>query len=494
MLLPPRPDGSRLSLPDGTRQVLIIGANGSGKTRFTDCLVRDLGDRAVKLAVLDALYAAPDSERGLDKVMGRLLRDEVATLFDYKVRRRGDREVPLPATKLDTVIDLWTELFPGNDILVEEGRLLFSSTGAGDNRRGSLGLSTGEKTVLYYITSALYAPPESVVVVDNPGLFLHPSVTGRVWDRIETVRSDCRFVYTTHDLDFASSRSAAATVWVREYHAAAATWDYDILPPDTDLGEELYMTILGARRPVMFIEGDEKRSIDAKLYPLIFPDYTVKALGSCDRVIESTRVFNSLQGFHHLDSYGIVDRDRRSEQEVDYLRRKRVLVPEVAEVENLLMLSPVVDAVAAARGRDGQRVVAKVKGAVMAMFKRDYRKQALMHTRHRVKRTVEHRIDGRFTSINGLEDHLSDLLAEVNPRATYEQLCREFSEYIKTGDYAAVLRVYNQKSMLTETNVASLAGCRDKNDYMATVFALLKRRGSAGGDRIRAAIRAAFLL
>ncbi len=69
-------------------------------------------------------------------------------------------------------------------------------------------------------------------------------------------------------------------MWVRGWSPETDTYDYDLLPPDSQLSEELYMTILGSRRPVMFIEGDDTRSIDAKLYPLIFTDYTVKALGS----------------------------------------------------------------------------------------------------------------------------------------------------------------------------------------------------------------------
>ena len=34
------------------------------------------------------------------------------------------------------------------------------------------------------------------------------------------------------------------------------------------------MTLVGVRKPVLFIEGDARHSIDAKLYPLVFKDYT----------------------------------------------------------------------------------------------------------------------------------------------------------------------------------------------------------------------------
>lgn len=266
-------------------------------------------------------------------------------------------------------------------------------------------------------------------------------------------------------------------------------FDYDLLPPDSHLSEEMYLAILGARRPVLFIEGDSTRSIDAKLYPLIFPEYTVKSLGSCDRVIESTRVFNSLGTFHHLDSIGIVDRDRRSPQEVNYLRKKKIMVPEVAEIENMLMVEEVIRAVASAHGRDENKAFAKVKAAVMNLFKADAKSQALQHTRHYVKRTIEHRIDGRFASIAKLEEHMMDLVYEINPRAIYEQFCRDFHGYIRDDDYPSVLRVYNQKSMLSQSNVGALTGCGDHRAYIASILNILKSP-SAAADRIRRALRA----
>ena len=56
--LPPRSDGSRMTVPDGMRQLTIVGANGSGKTRFTDYLIDELKGHAFRLSALNALYGA----------------------------------------------------------------------------------------------------------------------------------------------------------------------------------------------------------------------------------------------------------------------------------------------------------------------------------------------------------------------------------------------------------------------------------------------------
>ena len=141
------------------------------------------------------------------------------------------------------------------------------------------------------------------------------------------------------------------------------------------------MTLIGARKPVLFIEGDSERSIDAKLYPLIFPDYNVRSLGSCNKVIEATRTFNDLNTLHKVESCGIVDRDRRDDAEVAYLRRKKIMVPDVAEIENLLLIEDIISAMAESRHRSADRAVQKVRRAVINMFRGDLRQQALLPAR-----------------------------------------------------------------------------------------------------------------
>ena len=242
---------------------------------------------------------------------------------------------------------------------------------------------------------------------------------------------------------------------------------------------------------MLFIEGDNRRSIDAKLYPLIFPDYTIQALGSCNKVIEATRTFNDLNSFHHMDSRGIVDRDRRDTKEVEYLRGKRIMVPEVAEVENLLLIEEVVRTVAGVCGKDEDSVAGKVKRTIIKEFRSELTRQALLHTRHRVKRIVECRIDGKFSSIDMLEQHLTALPREINPRALYQSLCKEFQMYVSNNDYASILRVYNQKSMLPGCNVAELCGLRNKDEYLYMILKIL-RRDTPEARRIRNAVIRTF--
>jgi len=505
--LPPSVNGQEKQL-ELNGPTIVIGANGSGKSRFTRRMRSELGDRAFTVSGLHGLfdpdyrdespvsvekmyafmplaevYVSPRTQ--LEMLLRMLLGEEVGLLMQRKIS--GSDESTHRQTRLDRMIKVWTEIFPDNEILPVNGQLLLKRGLANPSSYSPHALSAGEKAVMYYISAMLFAPKESVVFVDDPAMFMHPSVAENLWNHLEVLRPDCHLIYTTHDLDFASSRNAGAIIWVRDYDARAVKWDYDILPAEKGLTDEIYLAILGSRRPVLFIEGDGVNSIDAKLYPLIFKDFTVKSLGSCNKVIEATRSFNDLKGFHHLDSHGIVDRDRRDATEVAYLRRRGIFVPDVAEIENILMLEEVIRTVASSCGKNEDVVFAKVKKSIMGQFRTDLRRQALLHTRHRVKRTMEYRVDGRFNNINELEDHIDDLVHEINPRAMYEKFCRDFNDYLRNDDYASVLRVYNQKSMVPGSNVAGLCGMKDRNAYLRRILDLLRADGEAA-RRIRQAI------
>lgn len=518
IILPDRIDGVPAQVLENVRQVTIIGANGSGKTRFAHWLVGKYGDKAYRISALKALFPATerneldgsidrqyeeatasspyyknDSATEFQRLIFLLLHDEFMDLLRYKALLKLDSAASneqLPVTKFDQVARMWQEVFPNNRIMRDGGKMLFTNEKT-EETFTEIKLSDGEKAVLYYIAAVLYAKQDAIIFVDDPEIYIHHSIMQALWNVIEEMRPDCTFIYNTHDIDFVSSRTENVCVWVRNYDLLRNAWDYEIVDAGGTLSDELYFDLLGSRKPILFVEGDASHSIDSKLYSLIFTEYTVKPLGSCNKVIESTRAFNDLKNFHHLDSHGIVDRDRRSDKEVQYLRDKKILVPNVAEIENILMLEGVIRAVARSRKKDEQYVILKVKSAVMKMFKSDLRKQALEHVRHRMKRMAGVCIDRRFQDIGSLEDHINDLLNELNPRAVYEELCRDFHRYVATNDYAAVLKVYNEKSMLVNSNVAALCGLGNKDAYIRTVLHILKG-DSKEAQAIRKAIKQCF--
>lgn len=512
--LPPKADGREAPVLPESRQVTLVGAAGAGKSRFMEELVKLCGDRAFCVSALDGLFAErsestlpgsvdalyrdalrsrsymrPDAVTGLDRLAYMLLTDEFEHLLSLKEKMAQGSLPSSRPTRLDRLRELWERIFPSNRVVRTAGALMFA-TSAGDDLIGAARLSRGEQAVLYHIAAILYAPAEAVVFVEEPSLFVHPAIVNNLWNAIEKMRPDCRFIYDSVDVDFVNSRSANACIWVKSYDSARNAWDYEVLPA-SNLSDDLFIDLIGTRKPVLFIEGDAERSIDAKLYGLVFSDYTVRALGSCDKVIEATRAFSGLRPMHHLDSHGIVDRDRRTNEEVAYLRRKGILVPDVAEVENIFLLEPVVRVMARMRGRDPEKVAAKVRKAVFENFRRRLEEQALQHVRHRVKREAECKIDAKFTCITAMEMHLAHLVERLRPREQYDRLVAEFRTMVHSHDYAGVLRVFNHKPMLGDSGVDSLLGYRNRDAYVAGVLDALNGHDEWSRS-LASAVRACF--
>ena len=323
-------------------------------------------------------------------------------------------------------------------------------------------------------------------------MHLHPSMMSSLWDDIERQRPDCTFIYLTHDLNFAVSRSGKR-IWVKDYDANTNSFDYEFIESRDTLPEEIYLELLGGRKPVLFIEGDSKSSIDNRLYPLVFTDYTVKPLGGCSKVIEVTKAFSEMKNFHLLESRGIVDRDRRTTHEVEYLRGKNIYVPNVAEVENLLMIEPVIRTVARCTGNNEQQVFNKVKNSVIKFFNTQIEEQALIHTRHRIRNGIEFRIDSRVSTIEEFVHHVEHLTDEISPLNTYTKLVDKFQRYVREENYMAILRFFNQKAMITQSRVAHLCGFTTPDQYINYIIFILKR-GGTDADIIRQGIKACFNL
>ena len=211
--LPPDPQGQTLTLDTSGNPLLIVGANGAGKSLFAQWVADHLTDPVMNISVLAALFERDDYTKShsvidllyadavakgmphenpstqLERLIVLLMRDEMLNLLDYKLRHSTDPSAELRHTKLDTVIELWREIFPDNKILIANGSLLFQSDKSND-AYSALRLSTGERAVIYYLGAMTYAPEGATVMVDSPEMFLNPSILQSVWNRLELMRPD----------------------------------------------------------------------------------------------------------------------------------------------------------------------------------------------------------------------------------------------------------------------------------------------------------------
>ena len=85
--------------------------------------------------------------------------------------------------------------------------------------------------------------------------------------------------------------------------------------------------------------------MDLPFYSALFPDISVVPKGSCIDVQRAVSGLRGSQGLHHVEAFGLIDRDDRDEEEVKPLA-DGVFALDVYSVESLYYCSDAIAAVA----------------------------------------------------------------------------------------------------------------------------------------------------
>lgn len=362
----------------GEGPVVVVGPNGSGKTRQTRELQSD-GSIEFVNALRNTRVAPELPAMGFDtarnnfaaqKNQARLTHWELTSEFDFMLSQllaedamaakdfirdyREDRTAvdDPPTTPLSRVENLWGEIYRARKLRWRDWRpMVVSTVGGGEIEYTANQMSDGEKAALY-VAGRVFSAPTGVLVVDEPETHFDSRLAVRLWNILEDSRPDVRFVYVTHDLAFALSRRDPT------YIVASPTSGLRPIELNDDLPDDVAEALLGSATlsfyasRVVFCEGDD-RSLDKIIYDAWFDELetVVRPVEGCHTVIRCVGAMNESGLAQGLEAIGIVDRDYHSD---NFLAAMPAGIHPLAvhEVESLLALPKVVAAAARYVGRD----------------------------------------------------------------------------------------------------------------------------------------------
>ena len=250
----------------------------------------------------------------------------------------------------------------------------------------------------------------------------------------------------------------------------------NFLEENVSIPEQLYLELLGSRKPIIFLEGDSS-SIDYELYEQIYSEYTIKPLGSCEKVIQTVKSFNEQNHFHHLQSFGIIDKDRRPESELAKLNSKNIWALEVAEAENLLLEENIVKTIASYMGKDPDYVFNHVKSNLIAFFNTQIESQILLHFKELLRRNYLSITNFTGKDITSVLVEINDAFNSIDKQKVYDETKAEFETVVAAGDYNSVLKLFNLKNaVVPESKICDLTGIKNKDEYLKLVITLLKTK------------------
>ncbi len=503
------------------KPVVLLGANGAGKTRFS-VKIEEINDPAYgnsnqlekshihrlsaqkSLTISNSIpiYDYDSSKRNLfignsnhyaNKSNSRFQNNPATVLLtDYQyvlslLFSEAQRELqcehnealecckkgkPIPKPP-ETVVDkaqrIWNSLLPRRTIDL-------SGNGVHANFNGQKyhgqEMSDGERVMLYMIAQALVVKPNSLFIIDEPELHIHKGIVKELWTLLENERPDCVFMYLTHDIDFALSRNNAQYLWIKNYDGN--DWEYEPLNVDDypDLPTELLLEISGTRQKIVFVEGT-KDSYDYKLYQEIYREkgYHVIPCGGCEEVIRFVKAKKTYEQLQSIEVYGIVDRDFRVDREIDALKNDGIFILNIAEVENLFVVPEILDIMEKQLGCETGKAQ-EAKDFIIGFFHTQQQKQ--------IAKAVSRELSFQLSLFNMGDESFTakEIKAKIDEKYTVENI-RNWQQEKKqlfnvSDDPSEILRVFNEKEV--SKKIGSKFGLSEKDFPKRVINVITKNK------------------
>lgn len=469
----------KLSALDGEKNAIIIGANGSGKSSFAEYFKKAFPENIVALPAQKLLYFEMNNnlisttvEEVHQLQKGSNLKE---THFDDTYSyNSGNRNIHHEFSKIvaafvaksltdsiDTKVDdsnifyrflkMFETLYPTirfDDFIKSEKK----NIAIRELKPKTLDIiydinqmSDGEKVTVYYIIQILLAPNNATIIIDEPETYLNTALYNRLWNMLEAERTDCRFIYISHRIDFIESRIDVDFIWFKKF-IAPDYWQFQFL--ETKISQkfpkDLLVQLSGVKKNVLFCEGDSKASLDYAIYQALFPDVSVIPVGNCDKVSQYTKSYNDEQSVFHNQAFGIVDNDLRTDGEISYLETGKVFSTKYLEIEMLLCDEEVIKAVLAANYLEENKFdnfkslfikkMSKRKNKVISRRIKKLYENKVQSTIYDTKTDLKSNLTNLQNELNSIQDtnafeaHLTKLLTERNYQGLIEICTLEHKE------------------------------------------------------------------
>lgn len=509
----PNTTGEKEEFETNARSLIIIGANGSGKSKLGAWIEQQDYDQVHRIGAQrnlnfnenislksysqaeDFVFFGTDDktqhanktyrwdwgksyttklmddfENVLAALIGLKNDENDHFILEYKTAKENNSDLPsAPETVVDKLKAIWAEVLPERELIVEDSKFYALFEKDGNKIKYSANqMSDGERAVLYLAAQVLCVPKNKTLIIDEPEVHLHRSIMNRLWILLEKYRTDCLFIFMTHDTQFAALHSNAEKIWIKEYDGN--NWKLEKIN-SVELPEELLFEILGSRKNILFVEG-EINSYDTKLYSEIFNDFYVVACGSCTQVISRTKAFRHSESLHSCEVYGIIDRDYRSENEIKSYEMDGIYTLKVAEVENLFIVEELIRFMAERMAKEADKVFDKIKEYVIkTRFRCQIQKQICQSVVARIKYMLNC-LEISNKNNDEAKETLNTALASINYDAIRQEQEKLFQAALDLSDYSKVIKIFNEKNIAKSIGV--YIGIQN-NDYCDTVISLLQQ-------------------
>jgi len=467
-----------------SENTVVVGANGSGKSTLATNIKYNFNEKigivipAQKLLIIPTFDSVPNLEKSISEyrnferrtidnkttynqysspsydgyaldykyILSTFFAEKISIQdiiykdFNEKGNNTNMKRDDYPVMKLEKAINIWNFLIEHREMFYDDNNLKIKVKGSSEVYP-AYQMSDGEKNIFFLIGRVLLASDNAIIIIDEPEMYLHKAIVNKLWDRLENERKDCKFIYLTHDLEFASSRKANK-YWIKDFQFPSK-WEIDPIP-ENDIPDSLLMKILGSRKKILFCEG-KKSSLDIQIYEILFPNYTIIPLEGCSNVINYTRAFNKIPN-KNSTAIGIVDRDFRTDEQINKFRNENIYVYSVAEIENLFLLENFIQVFS--ENKKERINIQDLKKRVLDRLETDKEQQISNYVTSYINSVFSEEHVNKARNLQEIKGNFDDFIVKIEIDNLYNKRKEEIEKIINEKDYPKALKVYNNKGLL----------------------------------------------
>ena len=402
---------------------------------------------------------------------------EIATAAYAKdieaVQRLADEEPPIATlNRLLRIAQLPIHLSLGSD-----GDILAESPAGSTYDVAQM--SDGERNALLIATEVLTAPPSSLLLIDEPELHLHRSIITPLLSSLFLERDDCAFAISTHEIGFSADFPNARVLVLQRCHFgrnSVGSWELNEVAAGA-LEDQLRSDVLGSRSTLLFVEGTHS-SLDKRLYSLAFPGTTVKPKEGRGQVERFTSAVRDMTDLGMTKAYGIVDRDNRSDDEVEQLKANGIFALELCTVESIYyhpdVQRMVVDRHMELIGEDPESKLQEARSAAIDAVRRGIDHLVELRSARAVIQTYSEKTPGH----KRLRE-ISEVTLTIDVDEERRRQRQELETAVRQDELETLLRKYPIHQTGALEHIARRLGFQNRRQYEQAVLTMVMKEESA---------------
>lgn len=327
-------------------------------------------------------------------------------------------------------------------------------------------LSEGEKKLILIKSSLEFlADEKTLILFDEPDAHIHEARKSHLLEMFSEYPNR-QIVMTTHSPAFVELADDNQVVMLKNnVNGYVEQFDAGKLENMRYLTGSRFNAFID--KPILYCEGSET-SIEAKLYPILFPNYNIIPSGGHEEVIRHVKTFNKTFATENNYAVGIIDWDYKTEAQIDALANESIYTISVVEIENLLMDARLLECAKKAFCAE-ECCIEQICNELINILRLNKEKQATKYTSNYIISRIKSELTEERREIERFKQNIAAIWAVENIDALYTERIRKIDDCISLRDYDELVKFFDFNHNIDYIIVPLV------NDYTRRVLRLISR-------------------